>query len=78
MNGYETLSAIKNQSDYALKILMFTNLSATQDIQKALDMGADDYLVKANTTPKQAVEKVREMIGAKERDINIPNFILQK
>ena len=47
MDGYEMLKHIKEDPDLAvIPVLMITAKSGTKDIVKALDMGANDYLVK--------------------------------
>ncbi|MCD5385364.1 response regulator [Candidatus Gracilibacteria bacterium] len=62
MNGFETLDTIKRQTSSDCKIIIFTNISDKDKINKAITMGADDYLIKANTTPKSAVEKINEIL----------------
>ncbi|MDD2871265.1 MAG: response regulator [Candidatus Gracilibacteria bacterium] len=58
MNGFETLEVIKSQTSSTCKIIIFTNIVDKEKINKAIEMGADDYLIKADTTPKVALEKV--------------------
>ena len=58
MNGFDTLEAIKNQTNSECKIIIFTNIVDRDKIEKAIEMWADDYLIKADTTPKDALEKV--------------------
>ena len=63
MNWFETLETIKEQSSSTCKIIMFTNIIDKNKIEKAMKMWADDYLIKANTTPKDAVEKVNSLFN---------------
>ncbi len=58
MNGFETLEVIKSQTSSSCKIIIFTNIVDKDKINQAMEMGADDYLIKADTTPKTALEKV--------------------
>ena len=44
MDGWETLQRLRQVSD--CPVIMLTVFGATEDIIKALDLGADDYLVK--------------------------------
>jgi len=60
MNGFETLEVIKSQTSSKCKIIIFTNIVDKDKIEKALEMWADDYLIKADTTPKDALKKVEE------------------
>ena len=62
MDGFETLTVMKQQSSLKTKIIMLSNLDKKEDIDKAMLLGADDYIIKANTTPRQVVEKVSSML----------------
>lgn len=63
MNGFETLEAIKSQSSLGSKIIIFTNVVDKTKINEAIDLGADDYLIKADTTPKDVLSKVKSYLG---------------
>lgn len=63
MDWFETLSVIKTQSNIDAKIVMLSNLDKKEDIEKAMELGADWYLIKANVTPKQVVEKVESILA---------------
>jgi DNA-binding response OmpR family regulator len=58
MNWFETLEVIKSQTSSKCKIIIFTNIVDKEKINKVMEMWADDYLIKAETTPKTALEKV--------------------
>ena len=68
MNGFETLKAIKSQTSSNCKIIIFTNIVDKDKINKAIEMWADDYLIKADTTPKNAVEKVKEYLKSEKEN----------
>jgi len=75
MNWFETLEVLKNQSSSNSKIVMFTNIVDKEKIDKAMEMWADDYLIKANTTPKTAVEKVKNLLSeSKDNTKKIENI----
>ena len=63
MNGYEVLSALKNNTSLPTKVVVSSNLEQENDEQKALEMGADLYLKKSEHTPFETVEKVTEMMS---------------
>lgn len=64
MDGWQTLTALKNDPETKqIPVLVFSNLGQTQEIQKGLEMGADDYVVKSDMTPKELLVKVEEMIN---------------
>lgn len=60
-DGFETLKAIHTRFP-SIKIIMFSNLSSQQDIQKSKALGAIDYLIKANTTPKELINKIEQYL----------------
>jgi len=62
MNGFETLDVIKKQTGMNTKIIMFSNLDGQTDIDKCIKAWADWYLVKAQTTPAQAVNKITDLL----------------
>ena len=75
MNGFETLESIKHQTSSECKIIIFTNVVDKDKINKAIEMWADDYLIKADTTPKVAVEKVEEIMKKEFKEITSPIYI---
>ena len=64
MDGFETLRTIRQLApSLRTKIVMFSNLNSPNDIEKCRSLGADDYLVKADTTPKQALEAIHRIVS---------------
>ncbi len=63
MDGFEVLDELKKaEATKAIPVIVLTNLESTQDIEKALTLGATTYLVKANYDLKDVIEKVKETI----------------
>lgn len=65
MNGFEVLKALK--ADPALKdikVIMLTNLETSADVEKALELGATTYLVKANYDLEEVIQKVKTLLNA--------------
>jgi DNA-binding response OmpR family regulator len=63
MDGYEFLSRIKKNPDLsAIPVIVLSNLGEGEDIDRARNLGAADYLVKANFTPSEIVEKLRKAL----------------
>lgn len=63
MDGFEVLAALqKDEETKDLPVIILTNLENSQDIEKALVLGAKTYLVKANYDLKDVVKKVKETI----------------
>ncbi len=58
-SGFDALDEIK--ADPATKdipIIILSNLGQDEDVKKGLDKGANDYIVKANTTIEEVMEKI--------------------
>ncbi|MEK7173487.1 MAG: response regulator [Patescibacteria group bacterium] len=63
-DGYEILSELqKNPATKAIPIIVLTNLEGTEEIEKALSLGARTYLVKARYTLEEVITKVKSAIG---------------
>lgn len=64
MDGMDVLEAIKKDDRLKnIPVLMLTNLSEKENIEKAMKMGANDYLIKAHFTPSEVINKVKALLG---------------
>jgi len=64
MSGFDVLKSIKAaDATKNIKVIVFSNLGEDSDIKTCLDMGANDYLIKANFTLDELVEKIKGMLG---------------
>ncbi|MDO8573029.1 MAG: response regulator [bacterium] len=64
MDGFELLETIKREKLAPnAKVIILSNLGQQSDIDKGNALGADGYIVKANATPSEVVEKVKEIIA---------------
>ncbi len=64
MDGIEVLEKLKSDDNLkSIPVIMLTNLGQQEEIEKALSVGAKDYLVKANYTPSEVVRKVKDIIS---------------
>ncbi len=69
MDGFETLRTIRQLApSLRTKIIMFSNLNSPNDIEKCRALGADDYLVKADTTPKQALDAIERIFLGRPKE----------
>lgn len=63
LDGFLVLKEIKNDSDMKkTPVLLLTNLGQDDDIKKGKSLGADGYFVKANHSPAEIVEQVRQQL----------------
>jgi len=62
-DGFEVLEKIKKQPDTKdIPVIVVSNLGQKDEIERCLRLGANDYLIKANFTPKEIVDKIREYL----------------
>ena len=64
-DGFEILKGIKSNQDDKIKsipVIMLTNLSNEQDIEEALKLGAEGYIIKAKNQPKDIVAKINSFL----------------
>ncbi len=61
LDGFTVLEELKkNAATKSIPVIMLTNLGTTEDKLKGEQLGAADYLVKANFTPAQISQKIKE------------------
>ena len=64
LSGIEVLENLRqNPKGKAIPVIVLSNLDREEKAKKALSLGAKEFLVKANFTPTQVVEKVRKYLG---------------
>ncbi len=69
MDGFMVLRELKtNSTTKDIPVIMLTNLGQEEDTEKGSQLGVSDYLVKADLTPSQVVEKVNIIL--KKQAIN--------
>jgi DNA-binding response OmpR family regulator len=61
MSGFDILKNIK-EANQKTPVIVFSNLSDDKDIKKAMDLGAEEYLIKSNFTLEELVEKVKKEV----------------
>lgn len=63
MDGFTVLEKVKNDKEIKdIPVILLTNLGQKDDVQKGLDLGAADYLIKAHFKPSETVDKVRKVL----------------
>jgi len=63
MDGFEVLAAIKaEEKTESVPVIILTNLGGIDDIQKALDLGATTYIVKADFSLEDVLRKIKETL----------------
>lgn len=63
LDGFEVLKKLKSNKETAdIPVILLTNLSQKEDKDKGLELGADDYLVKAHFMPSEVVGKIKDLV----------------
>lgn len=64
LHGFDVLKQIKEDPEIKdIPLIVLTNLEGIGDVEKALELGATTYLVKANYSLDEVLEKVRKALG---------------
>ena len=63
LDGFEVLKKIKaNPETSKIPVFILSNLGSQDDINKALQLGATDYIIKANFTLTEIVERIKNVL----------------
>jgi DNA-binding response OmpR family regulator len=64
LDGFKVLKKIKEDEKIKnIPIIVLTNLDGIKDVEKAIELGATTYLVKANYSLEEVVEKIKKALG---------------
>lgn len=65
VNGFEVLAQIKADANSEIAktpVLMLSNLGQEDDVKKAMELGASDYLIKSNFTTQEITDKIKKTL----------------
>ena len=72
-SGFDVLRAMKEDASLkGIPVILLTNLAGQEDAEKGLELGAVAYLVKSQYSPKEIVDKVKEIAAGYSRKEGIP------
>lgn len=64
-DGFEILEALrKDKRTKTLPVILLTNLGQKPDVERGVQLGTDDYIIKAHYTPSEVVEKIKQVLAA--------------
>ncbi len=64
VHGFEVLKKLKEDPETKeIPIIVLTNLEGIGDVDKAIELGATTYLVKAQYSLEEIVEKIKKALG---------------
>jgi len=63
IDGFEVLSRVKNNPELMdTPVVILSNLGQKEEVDKGLDLGAIDFLIKAHFTPGEIIKKVKKVL----------------
>jgi DNA-binding response OmpR family regulator len=62
MNGMEMIDRLRKSSHKDIKIIILTNLGDEETVNKVHALNAADFIVKADMTPTQVLERVKDVL----------------
>lgn len=63
LDGFAVLERLKaDKETSSAPVILLTNLGQKDDVEKGLEMGAVDYLIKAHFKPSEVVDKVKKVL----------------
>lgn len=66
MNGFEALTTLKTDpATKSIPVIILTNLEDLSDIDRAIESGADSYLLKSHYSPEEVLEKVKQILNGR-------------
>lgn len=66
VDGMTFLTELKKSPEYKnIPVVIISNLGQEEEVEKGIKEGASDYLIKANSTPGEIANKVKELLDKK-------------
>jgi len=63
LDGYDILKQIKQDPQTGkIPVIILSNLGQAEEVERGLNLGANDYLIKAHFTPDEIIEKIRAVL----------------
>jgi DNA-binding response OmpR family regulator len=64
LSGYEVLTKIREtEGTKNIPVIIFSVLGSGKDIRKGLDLGANDYRIKGDSSPTVILDKIRSLLS---------------
>ncbi len=64
MDGFQVLAELKkNPETKNIPVLVLTNYGQKENVDKCLNLGAEDYLIKAHFVPSEVVARIKKILN---------------
>jgi CheY-like chemotaxis protein len=78
MDGYKVLQVIKTDARLSnIPVLVFSAKGQSEEVEKALNLGAVGYIVKATTKPNEVIEQIRKVLSQKPKVQQLTRYIVE-
>jgi len=78
MDGYKVLQVVKTDSKLSgIPVLVFSAQGQPEEIERALNLGAAGYFVKATSKPEKVVDKIRLILSQKLKNQEVAHYSLE-
>lgn len=69
MSGFEVIKNLRSGNlENDMKIFVFSNLNQSEDREKALKLGANGFIVKADFTPSSLVQEIQRLLNQSDEE----------
>jgi len=78
MDGYKVLQVVKTDQKFRdVPVIVFSAKGQPDEIEKALNLGASDYIVKSITKPNEVVDKIRAVLARKPAEQKVTQYSIE-
>jgi len=78
MDGYKVLQVVKTDQKFKdIPVLVFSAKGQSDEIEKALSLGAAGYIVKSVTKPNEVIEKLRAALNKKPDEQAVARYRIE-
>ncbi len=78
MDGYKVLQVVKTDPRLSsIPVLVFSAKGQSEEVEKALNLGAAGYIVKATTKPNEVVGQIRKVLSQKPKVQELARYIVE-
>lgn len=78
VDGYKVLQVIKTDPKLSnIPVLVFSAKGQPEEVEKALNLGAAGYIVKATTKPNEVVEQIKKVLTQKPKVQELACYLVE-